>query len=211
MPELKQDFVVAKPRPQVWAIFQDIETVAACLPGASLTEPPAGNEVKGQMTVRLGPVKANFAGQAQIETDGENYVGTISGSGIDKSQGSRAKGAVRYALEEADGGTATRVLVSVDYTLSGALAQFSRGGVVEAVAAKLTQDFANNLEAELAGGADGSGGSAPAQGDGGADGAAKSDAERQRRTAGRSNNELSAFALLGAIIKSWFRRLFGRG
>jgi uncharacterized protein len=213
MPELKQEFVVAKPRAKVWAVFQDIERVAGCLPGASLSEPPSANDVKGQMTVKLGPVRARFAGQARIETDAANFTGTIDGSGIDKSQGSRAKGTVRYVLEEAEGSAATRVIVWIDYTLSGALAQFSRGGVVEAVAGKLTQDFAANLEAELAENGGQVNGTAK-QDDAGT---AKTEADSRENSAAPSRGgekrpaqELSAFALLGAIIKGWFARLFGR-
>lgn len=206
MAELKQEFVVAQPRDTVWAVFQDIETVVGCLPGASLTEPPTPNHAKGQMTVKLGPVKANFAGEADIERDEAAYTGTIKGSGIDKNQGSRAKGNVRYTLEEADGGSATKVVVRVDYMLSGSLAQFSRGGIVEAVAGKLTQDFAANLEKELsAGEAPGEAGasdSSAVSGEGGATAATP----RERPA---NANELNALSLLGAIVKGWFKKLFG--
>lgn len=203
MAELKQTFSVAQPRQKVWAAFQDIEKVAGCLPGASLTEPPSGDTVKGQMTVKLGPVKANFAGQAEIESDEASYTGTIKGTGIDRNQGSRAKGDVRYVLEETDGGRSTRVVVSVDYTLSGALAQFSRGGIVEAVASKLTEDFAANLEAELAEGMQMDAVAHEAEGSTEAPPGAPVQARR-------GASELNAFGLLGAIIKGWFRNLFGR-
>ncbi|MFC6487155.1 SRPBCC family protein [Nitratireductor sp. GCM10026969] len=206
MAELKQEFVVAQPREKVWAVFQDIETVVGCLPGASLTEPPTPNHAKGRMTVKLGPVKANFAGEADIERDEAGYTGVIKGSGIDKSQGSRAKGNVRYALEEADGGGATKVVVAVDYTLSGALAQFSRGGIVEAVAAKLTEDFAANLEAELSGGD----AAADAQPTSSAAGGGEPKGEpRSGKASGARSNELNALSLIGAVVKGWFRRLFG--
>ena len=203
MAELKQTFSVAQPRQKVWAAFQDIEKVAGCLPGASLTEPPSGDTVKGQMTVKLGPVKANFAGQAEIDNDEANYTGTIKGAGIDRNQGSRAKGDVRYVLEEADGGRSTRVVVSVDYTLSGALAQFSRGGIVEAVAGKLTEDFAANLEAELA---EGQQMGTVVNDAGDADEMPRGAPAQARRGA----SELNAFGLLGAIVKGWFKNLFGR-
>lgn len=202
MAGLKQQFVVAQPRARVWAVFQDLDTVVGCLPGASLIEPPTQDHAKGKMTVKLGPVKANFAGEADIERDDATYTGLIKGTGIDKSQGSRAKGNVTYALEEVDGGSSTKVLVEVDYTLSGALAQFSRGGIVEAVAAKLTEAFAENLEAELS--------SAPADADGLAADGPVSVATEPRATPRKAANELNGFSLLGAVIKGWFRNLFGR-
>ena len=205
MAELNQQFVVAQPRPRVWAAFQDIETVAGCLPGASLTEPPTQDHVKGKMTVKLGPVKANFAGEADIERNEADYTGTIKGSGIDKSQGSRAKGTVQYSLEEIEDGAATRVAVTVEYTLSGALAQFSRGGIVDAVAAKLTEDFAANLEAELSA----SSGPEAQEAAEEPDQPAATPPREPGKSAGRSN-ELSAVSLLGAVVKGWFRKLFGR-
>lgn len=208
MAELRQEFVVEQPRSKVWAVFQDIETVVDCLPGASLTAPPTADHVEGQMTVKLGPIRANFAGQADLERDEATFTGLIKGSGVDKKQGSRAKGDVRYVLEENDGGAATRVLVTVDYSLSGSLAQFARGGIVEAVAGKLTEDFATNLEAKLAGAGD-----RQVASDEGSTTPDSHGAERKGSpvvTARPTTNELNALSLIGAVIMGWFRKLLGR-
>ncbi|MDH3195397.1 MAG: SRPBCC family protein [Hyphomicrobiales bacterium] len=205
MAELRQEFVVAQPRSRVWAVFQEIETVVDCLPGASLTAPPTADHVEGQMTVKLGPIKANFAGQADLDRDEANFTGLIKGSGVDKKQGSRAKGDVRYVLEESDGGAATRVVVTVDYSLSGSLAQFARGGIVEAVAGKLTEQFATNLEAKLAGG-----GEPAAAPDGGSTTPDSRPAGSSPTPAKPKTNELNALSLIGAVIMGWFRKLLGR-
>lgn len=206
MAGLKQQFTVRQPRARVWEAFKDLDTVVGCLPGASLTEPPSDDHVKGKMTVKLGPVKANFLGEADIERDAATWTGHIKGSGIDKNQGSRAKGNVTYTLEEAEGGAATEVLVEVDYTLSGALAQFSRGGIVEAVAGKLTEAFAENLEAELSAGQ--AAAPAPSEAETGAGGEQAQPQPQPRKRA--ASNELNGFSLLGAVIKGWFRNLFRR-
>ena len=202
MAEIKQEFVVARPRKTVWATFKDLETVAGCLPGAALTDPPREDHVKGRMTVKLGPIKADFHGEADIERNEDDFAGTIKGLGLDKNQGSRAKGTVRYVLEEADNGAATRVVVSVTYTLSGALAQFSRGGVVEAVAARLTKDFSANLEAELAARDPAASGA----------NASHTDAAQAPTAAERPQgaNELNALSLIAAVVRDWFRKLFAR-
>lgn len=149
MPELKQNFTVNHSRPVVWAQFQKLPDVVQCIPGASLTEQASPTQAKGRMTVKLGPVKADFGGEVEIEADEASYTGKISGAGIDKSHSSRAKGNVVYVLEEANGGSATTVSVAVDYTLSGSLAQFARGGIVDAVAGQICQEFARNLEEQL--------------------------------------------------------------
>lgn len=210
MAGLKQQFAVRQSRDRVWEAFTDLETVVGCLPGASLTEPPTDDHVKGKMTVKLGPVKANFLGEADIERDKASWTGHIKGSGIDKNQGSRAKGNVTYTLEEADGGTSTDVLVEVEYTLSGALAQFSRGGIVEAVASKLTEAFANNLEAELSTGQEPAPGAPDLGSTGGAEVAASPGEAQPQPRKRAASNELNALSLIGAVIKGWFRNLFHR-
>ena len=67
--EIRQSFAVSQPPEAVWAMFADIARVVSCLPGASLTRPPAGELVDGKMSVKLGPITANFAGQARIVRD----------------------------------------------------------------------------------------------------------------------------------------------
>ncbi|MBN8938126.1 MAG: SRPBCC family protein [Rhizobiales bacterium] len=149
MPQIKQVFTVRHPRPVVWAQFQDLPKVVQCLPGASLTELTSPEHAKGRMTVKLGPVKADFDGEMDIAADEATYTGTIVGTGTAKSHGSRAKGDVRYGLEPTADGAGTTVSVLVDYTLSGSLAQFARGGIVDAVADQICKAFAANLEQQL--------------------------------------------------------------
>lgn len=117
MPEIKQSFTVNQPRARVWEAFQDIPKVVSCIPGATLNGPPEDGHVTGQMVVKLGPVKANFAGEATITTDADQQSGVINGLGSDKKHGARAKGKVDYHLQEAEGGAATLVNVVVDYTI----------------------------------------------------------------------------------------------
>ncbi len=152
MTRLTQSFSVGFPRDAVWALFGDFPRVVVCMPGASLTADPDGGHVIGKVAVKLGPIRAEFAGEGDINIDAAAYSGTVRGMGLDKGHNSRAKGDVIYRLTEEDGNT-TRVDVDVAFALSGTLAQFSRGGIVNAVADRMTQMFVANLEAAL-GGAD---------------------------------------------------------
>lgn len=197
MPVLKQSFSVDHPREQVWETFQDLPLVVQCIPGASLEAPPQDGVAKGRMTVKLGPVKADFGGEAEITSDIDTYTGTIVGKGMDKSHASRAKGEVVYRLEDSGHGE-TVVHVDVDYTLSGSLAQFARGGIVEAVADQITKTFATNLEREL-------NASAGATGVG-----ERSETHQSERPAPKStdkNRELNLFSLIIAILRSKFSGL----
>jgi carbon-monoxide dehydrogenase small subunit len=146
----EESFVVARPPATVWAMFADIPAVAACLDGAELTEHDA-NTAKGKMRIKLGPIQAGFSGSAVIERDDRALRGIIRGAGSDKGTGSRTKGEIVYRLAPEADGQRTRVSVTVEYSLQGALAQFSRSGLVLELGRRLVSDFAANLNARLAG------------------------------------------------------------
>ncbi|MFC5384785.1 SRPBCC family protein [Aquamicrobium segne] len=204
MPQLKQVFTVNHPPALVWSQFQDLPNIVQCIPGAALTEQASPTQAKGRMTVKLGPVKADFGGEVEIEADESAHTGKIIGSGIDKSHNSRAKGNVVYRLEEAKGGAATVVNVDVDYTLSGSLAQFARGGIVDAVAEQICKEFALNLEQQL--------NASPSPSTASSDTASDKVADAAPAAAHVANkpNELNALKLIMAIIRSKLKGLFGR-
>lgn len=192
--ELAQQFTVGHPPARVWAFFADVRSVAACLPGAEVTEVDDEGRIKGRMNVRFGPISAGFAGEGSLSRDDASLSGTLAGSGLDQKSRSQCKGEVAYRLAETEEG-GTRVDLAVDYTLTGTLAQFSRGGLVNDLAARLTADFAQALEAALA--------TEPAEA-----GEAPTEAP-----APAPPQALDAGGLLGAVlwerIKRFFRRLFG--
>jgi uncharacterized protein len=146
--KIEERFAIPFPRERVWAFLHDTEAVVRCLPGAELTKPAANGRVAGRFSVKLGPITAAFAGEAEIAFDEAAKRGEITGAGNDRSTGSRAKGSVTFALADENG--ATQVDLVVDYTLAGALAQFNRGGIVKDLAARLTAQFADQLRAAIA-------------------------------------------------------------
>jgi carbon-monoxide dehydrogenase small subunit len=146
----EEAFVIRKPPATVWSAFADIPAVAACLPGAAVDEYDP-NAVKGKISVKLGPIRASFAGSAVIERDDAGLRGVIRGAGRDRGTGSRTKGEVSYRLEPQDDGRQTRVRLAVEYSLQGALAQFARSGIARDLGRRLVADFAANLNGRLAG------------------------------------------------------------
>ena len=158
MTELTQSFVVRHPRAVVWRFMEDVERVAACMPGAALSGPVRDGRLEGRIAIKLGPIGATFAGEGTVALDAAAYRGVIEGGGRDQRSATRAKGRVAYHLIEEAGGAATRVEVAVAFSLAGPLAQFSRGGIVTDLAARLTAAFADNLQARL----DAAAGGAPA-------------------------------------------------
>lgn len=146
---LKQQFNVAHPPEQVFAMFDDIAAVAACLPGASLTALPKPERVEGAIRVKIGPIAATFLGAARIERNPVDMSGRIVGIGNDRRSRSSTQGEIRYRLVPIEQGT--RVDLSIGYTLTGMLAQVGRPGLVRDLAARLIAEFAGNLDRRLSG------------------------------------------------------------
>ena len=144
---IEDDFTVDHPLARVWQIFGDMPAVAACLPGAEITE-HTPTSLKGKVNTRFGPMRASFAGAAALERDESAKHGAIRGNGTDSLSGSRARADISYQLFDAGGGR-TRVAVAIDYSLQGPLAQFSRGGLVKEFVKNMVADFAANLNARL--------------------------------------------------------------
>jgi carbon-monoxide dehydrogenase small subunit len=144
-------FTVAYPPDRVFEMFGDVARVAACFPGASLAGTPTPERVEGMMRVKLGPISANFRGAARIERDLETLSGRIVGIGTDQRSRSSTQGEIRYHLVPIEQGAATRVELSIGYNLRGMLAQIAREGLVRDLAARLTADFARNLDRHLSG------------------------------------------------------------
>ena len=144
---IEDEFTVDHPLARVWEIFADMPAVAACLPGAEISE-HSPSSLKGKISTKFGPMRAAFAGSATLERDEAEKRGAIRGNGTDSLSGSRARGDISYRLIDAGGGR-TRVAVAIDYSLQGPLAQFSRGGLVKEFVKKMVADFAANLNARL--------------------------------------------------------------
>jgi carbon monoxide dehydrogenase subunit G len=173
------------------------------MPGASLTEPPAGNLAKFKLNVKLGPISATFVGDAEIERDDANFRGLIRGNSRDNRGDSRVKSLVEYTLTEEAGGARTAVDIGVDFTLTGRLAQFSRAGIVNDLATRLTADFAQNLEHALA--------PMAAAGEPASAGAAATPAPTPPKAgASEINAGQLLFSVIWSRIKALFRSLFGR-
>jgi aerobic carbon-monoxide dehydrogenase small subunit len=148
-----EHFTVAFPPDQVFDLFGDVKRVAACLPGAALTAMPAPDRAEGQISVKLGPISANFRGAVRIERDVATLSGRIIGIGNDQRSRSSTQGDIRYRLLPLDDGASTRIELSIGYSLRGFLAQIAREGLVRDLAKRLTAEFACNLGLSLSGAA----------------------------------------------------------
>ena len=148
--ELLQSFEVRYPRTTVWRLFENLEEVAHCVPGALLTSTPVNGQAEGEVTIKLGPITSAFSGLVEIERDNENYSAIVRGVGRDPISASRARAIIAYQIHATED-EVSKVSVSVKFLLAGPLAQFSRSGLLRNVADHLTKKFAGNLVARLSG------------------------------------------------------------
>lgn len=144
---LKNDFEVAQPVDKVWEFFGDVPQVAACLPGAELTEDRGDDTYGGTVGVRMGPVKLEFDGTARIvERDDAAKRMVIDAAGSDKKGRGQAAMTVTAVLSPA--GTGTQVHLEQDLQLSGAAAQYGRGMIAD-VTTVLMGQFASNAQQRI--------------------------------------------------------------
>ncbi len=141
---IKNDFEVAQPVEKVWEFFGDIPQVATCLPGAELTEDLGGEKYKGRVAVRMGPVRLQFAGTAEIaERDEAAKRLVLNAAGAEAKGRGQASMVVTATLVRS--GRGTKVNVSQDIQLSGAAAQYGRG-MISDVSSVLMRDFATTMQ-----------------------------------------------------------------
>ena len=190
---LHQTFTVDHSRDKVWVFFGRLGEVTTCLPGASVVGVPTQDHVETRMRIKVGPIVAEFEGAADAVRDAATHSGLIHGSARDARSSSATRGEIRYVLIEGKGGAATRVEVDVGFTLTGSLAQFSRSGIVQDIAQRMTAAFAQNLQARLD------------QLDAGASGDRAPQAPAAELDAGSL-----FFSVLWNRIKAFFRALSGR-
>ena len=147
--KLEQSFDVDAPLQQVWDMLIDVQRVAPCLPGAQLTEVGEDGTYNGTFSVKIGPATAAYRGTMKMEeVDAEAHRVTMRASGTDKRGQGGAKALMVSRLTEREGG-GTHVDVETDMSITGRLASFSRGGMMQDVSNRLLGEFAQCLQATL--------------------------------------------------------------
>jgi carbon monoxide dehydrogenase subunit G len=142
--DLNHSFTVPASVADTWQTFEDIESVAGCFPGATVTEVD-GNDFKGTCKVKLGPIALVYAGSGTfLEKDEAARRFVIEAKGKDK-RGNGTAGATVTATFAEEAPESTRVDVATDLAITGKPAQFGRG-VIEDISNKLLQQFVTCLQ-----------------------------------------------------------------
>jgi carbon monoxide dehydrogenase subunit G len=191
--KLDKRYELGVPAQNAWAVLSDLESVASCMPGASLGEKLGDNAYKGSVKVKVGPATAQFGGEVEIlSMDVANKSLVLKGKGADKG-GSSASMELEATIEEADGQSILVGLATV--IVNGKFAQFG-GRMMVQVSDVILRQFVDNFIAK-------------AQALSGSDVTHSADTganESHSETA----NELNGLAVCWALLKSWFGGLFGK-
>jgi uncharacterized protein len=134
------------PIDDAWRLLLDIERIAPCLPGAQLQE-VEGDEYRGMVRVKVGPITAQYKGAAHLEqVDDTAHTAVLRAIGRDTRGQGNASAAIKLSMRV--DGDATVVSIDTDLAITGKVAQFGRG-VLADVSAKLLTQFVENLERDV--------------------------------------------------------------
>ncbi len=144
--QIDNSFRVDVPVDEAWAVLLDLERIAPCLPGAQLQE-IEGDEYRGVVKVKVGPITAQYKGTAKFESvDEATHTAILVASGRDTRGQGNASATIEIVLLV--DGVGTRVDVDTDLSITGKVAQFGRG-VMADVSSKLLAQFVENLERDV--------------------------------------------------------------
>src|SRR6516162_11181637 len=122
--ELNNEFRVGVSVPEAWKVLTDVERIAPCMPGAQLQE-VEGDEYRGIVKVKVGPITAQYKGAARItETDDTTHTVVLQAEGRDtRGQGTASATVTATLTPDGDG---TVVTIDTDLNVTGKVAQFGR-------------------------------------------------------------------------------------
>jgi uncharacterized protein len=159
---IENEFTVGADIQTVWRELLDMEGVASCLPGATITGTEQDNVYDGSMRLKIGPMRVEYRGRATLsEVDESTHTAVISLSAREAKGQGTAMATIRNRLEPVDGGT--KVRAETDLHITGPQAQFGRG-VIEDVGKRVLGEFSQRLEEKIARPASGASGDSGASG-----------------------------------------------
>lgn len=155
---LANSFVVEAPIDRVWTLFDELENIVPCMPGASYLGHD-GDEHRVSLKLKIGAIHANFLGTVRfMSKDKASHTAALRGAAKDSGGKGTAAATIEARLETLGPGR-TSVAVNTDVAMTGRLAQFG-GPLITDIAARMTAQFTENLHRAIKASDGGVGGSA---------------------------------------------------
>lgn len=219
---LEKEYPVAAPLEAAWQVLSDVQALATCMPGASITEKVDDTHFKGQVKVKVGPASANFGGDIELKgVDAAAYQIQMLGKGADKG-GSSASMDLTASLIVVDA-TSCKLVGKAEVTVTGKFAQFGgrmMNSVSDMILGQFAQNFSNRAQMQamqkstISEAKDASAQSGSASAANGlastpaAEAATDIDAANHAQGKAAPVQELNAIGLLWGLIKRFFAGLF---
>src|SRR6187200_311457 len=147
--DLTHRFSVPAGMDEAWNAFNNLEVLAPCFPGATITS-VEGDEFAGSVKIKLGPIALLYNGSGRyVERNDADRRVVIEARGKDKRGNGTATATVTASFAES--GTQTDVEVLTDLVITGKPAQFGRG-VISDVSDKLLDQFVSCVSERFADG-----------------------------------------------------------
>lgn len=141
-------FELSAPVEAAWAYLLDVQKIAHCVPGASLTEVVDDKTYGGKVEVKLGPIGVSYKGRITIENlDPSTHTVHLKAEGAETR--GRGGASARVTAELQANGAGTSVVMNTDLSVSGVVAQFGRSGIMQEVAQRMAQRFASCVDQQL--------------------------------------------------------------
>jgi len=146
--ELNDEIIINAPKDRVYAALNDPEILRQCIPGCEELIKHSDTELEAKVVLKVGPVKARFSGQVELDTVGAPDQFSLTGQGNGGAAG-HAKGGANVILEADGDHTILRYEAKAE--IGGKLAQLGSRliqGTAKKLAAKFFTSFADVLNAE---------------------------------------------------------------
>ena len=150
---IENEFTVAATPDDTYALMTDVERVAPCIPGATITGKREDGGFDALVTLKMGPMSLTYKGQIEIieQNDATKTAVMRAKATETKGQGT-AQATLSMAIGDAGNGSST-VKVDSDILVTGRVAQMGRG-IMADVAGKMIGEMAKAMEATLLAGAE---------------------------------------------------------
>jgi carbon monoxide dehydrogenase subunit G len=144
---IENSFEVAAGPDEVYRFLQDAHNVAACFPGAELTEDLGDDSYRGKVKIKVGPVTAAYQGVAKVvERDAVARTAVLLADGKDTRGSGTAK--AKATMRVTPSGDGSTVVLATDLTISGKLAQFGRG-IMADVSGRMVGELATRVRERI--------------------------------------------------------------
>ncbi len=140
---------IEAPIQKVWEALNDPAMLKACIPGCETLEKKSDTELAATVVLKVGPIKATFAGEVTLSDLDPPYSYTISGEGKGGIAGF-AKGGADVKLSE-DGPDVTILKYEAKADVGGKIAQLG-SRLITSTSKKLAGQFFSTFNEKVSAG-----------------------------------------------------------